>query len=280
MSQNSKIEWTAATWNPVTGCTKSSPGCKNCYAEREWSRLSANPKTVYHGREFTDVQCHPERLNLPLSWQKPRLIFVNSMGDLFHPEVSETFIRSVFLVMGRAKRHRFQVLTKYAWRMQEILFPGMEFPEFYGLQYPLPNVWIGVSCENQITANLRIPLLLNTPAAIRFVSLEPLLGPIDLTDMPTRYHPNANVLTWYRPSLDWVIVGGETGPNARPMDPAWARSLRDQCVKSDVPFFFKQWGQWRPALPGEKPSDMFRVGRKAAGRLLDGQEWTQYPYEY
>lgn len=332
MSDKTGIEWTEATWNPVTGCTKVSQGCKNCYALRDWARMSANPKTVYYGREFTDVQRHPERLDQPLRWSKPRLIFVNSMSDLFHESVPDDFIEQVFGVMALAKQHTFQILTKRPDRARQWLSKATMavndrdpsalvsfFPQLAGCianpeahhTFPLPNVWLGVSVEDQAAADERIPLLLQTPAAVRWISAEPLLGPIDLTSIK-----RTNADGYMRPldgrfrTLDWVVVGGESGPNARPMSIRWARSLRDQCESSSVPFLFKQWGEWAPAglrKQGESGRFAFgdyehdqskfieidhypreftkfgsrcvleRVGKKAAGRLLDGVEHNGYP---
>lgn len=312
MSDKTRIEWTDATWNPVTGCTKVSAGCKNCYAEREWPRM-AKLVPAYAGREFNDVRTHGERLDqpLPLLWKKPRKVFVNSMSDLFHPDVSNQFIASVFRVMRDAPQHVFQVLTKRAERMRD--FCTVYYP------FPLPNVWLGVSVEDQSAANERIPLLLDTPAAVRWISAEPLLGPVDLV-VPFA-GAKVNSARGARPGippLDWVVVGGESGPNARPMHPQWARGLRDQCAAAGVPFLFKQWGEWAPrsgpltgggtdfvALDpgckrwphvtrmGEHGMDtracehctpdagediyMQRVGKKLAGRLLDGITHDGYP---
>ncbi len=234
MAEQSGIEWTEATWNPVTGCTKVSPGCKNCYAESMARRLQAMGQRNYvRGFRLT---LQPHMLERPLQWTKPQTIFVNSMSDLFHPEVPLPFIREVFAVMQRAHWHRFQVLTKRAERLAE-LAPALGWP---------PNVWIGVSVENHSYIS-RINRLREVPAPIRFLSLEPLLGP--LPDLDLR-------------DIQWVIVGGESGRRARPMDPDWATAIRDQCVRADVPFFFKQWGG---------------RNRKAAGRLLDGREWNEMP---
>ena len=290
MSDKSRIEWTEATWNPVTGCSKVSQGCVNCYALRDWARMSANPNTVYHGRKFTDVQCHPERLDQPLRWTKPRRVFVNSMSDLFHESVPDDFIDRVFAVMALCPRHTFQVLTKRPERMHEYLtalipdkaghrwyeaIKGMfRYKDTTGQLGPedtipsrqspvLPNVWLGVSIEDQATADERIPLLLQTPAAVRWVSAEPLLGPIKLDG---------------HEYIHWLVVGGESGPNARPMQIEWARSLRDQCVVAGVPYFFKQWGEFHPTTEyRDGKVFMNRIGKKAAGRLLDGRTWDQYP---
>lgn len=259
MSAKSKIEWTDRTWNPVTGCTKVSQGCKNCYAERDWPRLSANPKTVYFGRRFGQVATHPERLDQPLRWKRPSRIFVNSMSDLFHDDVDSVFIATVFSVMALAVQHRYQILTKRPDRMRDLvarlmvlaqsvpehLLPADEFI------FPHDHVFLGVSAEDQETADARAPILAKTLTHRRWLSAEPLLGPI-------RIEP-----AW---ALAWVVVGGESGPNARPMKIEWVRSLRDQCEAFGIPFFFKQWG--------EHDEHGNRVGKKNAGRLLDGREWN------
>lgn len=234
MSDKSAIEWTDATWNPVTGCTKVSPGCKNCYAERLSVRLQAMGNPRY--RNGFRLTIHPDQLLVPLQWRHPRRIFVNSMSDLFHESIPEDFIHQVFEVMLRAEQHIFQVLTKRAERMIEIA-PRLPWPT---------NVWQGVSVENS-RYTWRINLLEKVPAAIRFVSAEPLLGPIP--QIPLN-------------GIHWVIVGGESGPGHRPIDPKWVRDIRDQCLAAHVPFFFKQWG-----------------GRtsKARGRRLDRRTWNQMP---
>lgn len=234
MATQSGIEWTEATWNPVTGCTKVSPGCKHCYAERMANRLQAMGQRNY-AKGFR-LALQPQMLERPLQWKRPQTIFVNSMSDLFHPEVPLGFIREVFAVMERASWHRFQVLTKRAERLAELASV---------LKWP-PHVWIGVSVESDCYTS-RIDCLREVPASIRFLSLEPLLGP--LPDLDLR-------------GIRWVIVGGESGPHARPMNLEWAVDIRDQCLRAGVPFFFKQWG-------GRK--------RKAAGRVLDGREWNQMP---
>lgn len=238
-----KIEWADRVWNPTTGCTKVSQGCKHCYAERIAGRF-------WGERKFADVQLHPERLDMPLHWSKPSRVFVNSMSDLFHPDIDEKFIAKVFGIMWLATKHTFMVLTKRPDRMVELLnnedfqmhtgwFASQAIREL-GLQKPkdLPawpnsNIWLGVSVEDQAAADERIPLLLQTPAAVRFISAEPLLGPVNLW----KWLPDSPVEV-----LNWVITGGESGTNARPMHPDWARSLRDQCVTAGGPFFFKQWG--------------------------------------
>lgn len=238
-----KIEWTDEVWNPVTGCTKVSQGCKNCYAERIAERF-------WGDRKFTDVQCHEDRLEIPLHWKKPRKIFVNSMSDLFHPAVPFDFVDEVFAAIWKADQHTYQILTKRPERMHDYFKRGN-----WMLDYPLSNVWLGVSCEDQKAADERIPWLLKTPAAVRFVSYEPALGPVD-------FETYIEQGEYEEPPLDWIIAGGESGPGARPAHPDWFRSVRDQCVEAGVPFFFKQWGG---------------VDKNAAGRLLDGREWNEYP---
>lgn len=258
------IVWTDETWNPVTGCTKVSQGCKHCYAERDWHRLQHLPR--FAGRAFTDVVCHPERLDQPLRWAKPRRIFVNSMSDLFHEDVPDEFIDQVFAVMALAKQHEFQVLTKRPQRMLDycktlgrhheidrVSIAAKRISNKTGFFWRmcdegwcLPDVWLGVSVEDQATANERIPILLQTPAAVRWISAEPLLGPIDLLRAGATEMDSVGCLTpgggesFARGLIDWVIVGGESGPKARPMHPDWVRSLRDQCAAAVVPFLLKQ----------------------------------------
>jgi protein gp37 len=231
---DSKIEWTESTWNPVTGCSKISPGCANCYAERMAKRLQAMGQENY--TNGFQVTMHPHTLDLPLRWKKPRMIFVNSMGDLFHEEVSRRFIDDIFQVMREADWHIFQVLTKRSERLLEIS---------HEVRWP-NNVWMGVTVENSDCA-FRIDHLRQVPAAVRFLSLEPLL-----TSMP-----NMNLT-----GIDWVIVGGESGPSARPMAKTWVRDIKKQCRMVDVSFFFKQWGG---------------VNKKKSGRLLDGRLYDDMP---
>jgi protein gp37 len=237
---NSAIEWTQATWNPVTGCTQISPGCARCYAKTFAERFRGVPGHPYE--QGFDLRLWPERLELPLTWRKPRLIFVNSMSDLFHEDVPARFVRSVFAVMERASWHTFQVLTKRPERAAA-LSGRLPWPE---------NVWMGVSVENQRWTT-RIDALRETGAATKFLSCEPLLGPLRL-DLR---------------EIDWVIVGGESGPRARPMRADWARDVRAQCQAAGVPFFFKQWG-----THDERGA---RVGKGRAGRLLDGRTWDAMP---
>ncbi|MBN2138571.1 MAG: phage Gp37/Gp68 family protein [Sedimentisphaerales bacterium] len=236
MAQASKIEWTESTWNPVTGCTKISPGCKNCYAERLAKRLKAMGQPNY--RNGFRVTLHPHVLDIPLHWKKPRMIFVNSMSDLFHKKVPTDFIFKVFEVMSKAEHHRFQVLTKRSERLRE-LDNRLTWPE---------NTWMGVTIETADYLS-RLDDLRQTHAAIKFVSFEPLLGPVPDIDLD---------------GIDWVIVGGESGPRARPMQPDWATDIRDQCLDAGVPFFFKQWGG---------------INKKKTGRILDNRIWNNMPKE-
>ena len=302
MGDKSKIEWTDATWNPLTGCTKVSAGCRNCYAERMAQRFWAKQYSRTVGgqpRPFVDVRCHPEHLEQPLHWRKPRKVFVCSMSDLFHHSVDFEFTDRVWEVMRDCQRHTFQILTKRPKRMQKYIDE---------LGWVAENVWLGVSVEDQKSADERIPLLLQTPAAVRFVSLEPLLSRVDLGEwlFEEDVNPDPDLGSKIRPALDWAIVGGESGPNARPSHPDWFRGVRDQCQAAGAPFFFKQRGEWswdkggggdaRPThylcqhgtfLPMNPHSkcceggcDVYaiaRVGKKRAGRLLDGREWNEYP---
>jgi protein gp37 len=230
----SSIEWTQSTWNPVTGCTKVSPGCKHCYAERMAKRLQAMGQPNY--RRGFEVALQEHVLDAPLSWRTPQVVFVNSMSDLFHEYVPVPFLQRAFDVMRRATHHQFQVLTKRAERLEQ-LSPSLAWP---------PNVWMGVSVESQDFV-WRIEHLRRTRAAVKFLSLEPLLGPL----------PDLNLY-----GIDWVIVGGESGPRARPMSASWVREIRDQCRVTRVPFFFKQWGG---------------VWKKRTGRELDGRTWDEMP---
>ena len=235
MAAHSGIEWTESTWNPLTGCTKISPGCKHCYAERMAVRLKAMGQPNY-ANGFT-LTTHEHVLEKPLEWKTPQVIFVNSMSDLFHKDVPVDFIQQVFDVMRRANWHRFQVLTKRSERLLE-LSPQIDWPK---------NVWMGVSVENADYA-FRIEHLRQTGARIKFLSLEPLLGPLHDLNFS---------------GIDWVIVGGESGPKARPIAEEWIVDIRDQCLDAKVPFFFKQWGG---------------VKRKRAGRLLQGRTWDEMPF--
>ena len=321
------IEWTDATWNPIRGCSRVSEGCRNCYAERVARRFGGKGQP-YEGlvrinnsgermpQWNGEVRLIEEHLLDPLKWKKSRRIFVNSMSDLFHENMPDEWIDRIFAVMALCPQHTFQVLTKRPERMLKYFYLSTDNrEEAIGsqaldisagkhsgiLELPLPNVWPGVSVENQKTADERIPLLLQTPAAVWFISAEPLLEMIDI------YQYLGGARNPIR-GLNWVIVGGESGPKARPMHPDWVRSLRDQCQAAGVSFFFKQWGEWEPRLwmnqhgapclkisvPNQtrfKPRDkeiiftctddssinMVRVGKKAAGAMLDGREWREFP---
>lgn len=333
MSANSKIEWTDRTWNPVTGCTEVSAGCDNCYAKRFAERFRGVPGHPFE-RGF-DVTLRPERLQDPLRWRKPQRVFVNSMSDLFHRDVPDEFIAQVFGTMMRAKEHTFQVLTKRPERMRRfwpsvlagkieelrISARGEVSPDFafvqaswpalfpdakisassFGGSFPPRNVWLGVSVEDE-RATWRIDMLRETPAAVRFLSCEPLIGPVDLRGKLE--------------GISWVIVGGESGHGARPMHPWWVHDIRDACIDAGVAFFFKQWGEWKPICEIGESDDLyhpapesdpeairrckvqteilqldaslrfdfpkgamqvFRLGKKAAGRELDGRTWDEYP---
>ena len=361
-----KIEWCQETISPLPGCTKISEGCQNCYAIRMANRFKGTPKyhgLVKNGNWAGHTNWWPTDLEKPLRWKKPRQIFVNSMGDLFHKGNSWDRIAAVFGVMAFCQSHTFIVLTKRPDRMRfffnrfhhgsyasnlnwwknaacsilpEKLTRGIRLrPTPTSL--PLPNVWLGVTAENQLRADERIPILLQIPAAVRFVSVEPMLSAIQLprvnfhcdrcggTGILARWpkgkcnycdgkgeipaistDPRFGTPSTPMRKIDWVICGGESGPGARPMNPDWARSLKDQCVAAGVPFHFKQWGEWvdewHPAATPEvqKTSDAFveyvkddhghdidyigfymcRVGKKAAGRQLDGRTWDQYPVIY
>jgi len=248
-----KIEWCDESWNPIIGCARVSEGCRHCYAERFAGRMSG-PRQAYHGlvekhdREWrwtNEIRFMQSRLEKPLRWRKPRRVFVNSMGDLFHEKVNWAVVNRVFAVMAAAPQHRFIILTKRPKIMQAYIC-NEAVPKLvravmlydYGQEesrWPLPNVWLGVSVENQETATERLPILLDTPAAKHIVSAEPLLGPVDFSPWLSQ-----------RESISWLIVGGESGPGARPMHPDWARAIRDDCAAAGMPFFFKQWGVWRP----------------------------------
>lgn len=291
MAKKSHINWTDGTWNIITGCIPISPGCANCYASQlAGTRLKNHPSRIGLTKEVNgrhvwtgEVRFNREWLNQPLRWKKPQKIFVCAHGDLFHENVSDEWLNDIFEVMAYAQQHTFQILTKRPDRMSVYLSD---------LPMILPNVWIGVTVENQKTADERIPVLLDTPATKHYLSMEPLLESI-------------NISRWLRnqPGIDWIIVGGESGPNARPMHPNWVRSLRNQCIDACVPFFFKQWGEWLPARKDKYgnvefcdqnsiPHDgflkcrvtslddkftAFRFGKKVAGRQLDGKTWDEVP---
>jgi protein gp37 len=234
MADRSSIEWTEATWNPVTGCHQVSPGCAHCYAKAFAERWRGVPEHPYE--QGFDLRLWPQRLEQPLRWRRPRMIFVNSMSDLFHEDVSDKFISEIFDVMREAHWHTFQILTKRHKRLAE-LGASLEWP---------PNVWMGVSIENRRFVH-RADFLRNVPAAVRFISAEPLLGPLEGLDLGL---------------IDWVIAGGESGPRHRPVQEAWLLELRDRCLRAGVDFFFKQWG-------GRWP--------KQGGRQLEGREWNAMP---
>lgn len=330
-----KIDWTDWSWNAYSGCDPVSPGCDNCYMPGMAIRQAG--RNGYPMGDPTKVTFHPDKLEKPLHMRKPKKIFVNSMYDLFHEDISFEEIADIFRVMAQANWHTFQILTKRPERMLEFfnsvkrskegfLTHNGDSPYAYGgkgqlcgyTEWPLPNVWLGVTAENQEMADKRIPILLQTPAAVRFVSVEPMLGPVDLTDLPVPESVDdrvichrMNALTsmdddhFYNihPKLDWVICGGETSRKARPCHPAWVRSLRDQCEQYGTPYFFKGWGEWtedaegnrygHPGAPRAQYVDintgsiplgnradmaiMWKLGKKASGRLLDGVEHSEFP---
>lgn len=254
MAQKSRIEWTDSTWNPVTGCDIISPGCKNCYAKAFAERFRGVPGHPYE--QGFDLRLWSNRLQLPLGWKEPRRIFVNSMSDLFHERVPNEFIQQVFDTMIEADQHIFQILTKRAERMLQWTSARYRFSNESASKPSLPrHIWLGVSVENQ-TFTRRIPYLQKTPARVRFLSVEPLIGPI-------------NLYAKFLQGIHWVIVGGESGPRARPMDPNWALAIQRQCAKYEVPFFFKQWGAF------DRKGN--RVGKKKAGRTLSGRTWDDMP---
>lgn len=345
MADGTKIEWTDATWNPITGCSVVSPGCTNCYAmalagtrlksheSRKDLTKEVNGKHVWTGQ----VRFNAEWLDQPLRWTKPRQIFVCAHGDLFAEGVPDEWLDRIFAVMALARQHTFQVLTKRPERMRAYIERFKPSPAMDGFvtrdgvhssdsprgwpifgNWPLPNVWLGVSVEDQRRADERIPILLDTPAAIRWISAEPLLGPVMLTNIFDYTNEHATDALagrrYFNPRddegsavnrLNWVVAGGESGPNARPMHPDWARSLRDQCAAAQVPFLFKQWGEYAPRRAAE-PADnvdarkalivrpdggitsgllaygsdawlMDKAGKRTAGRLLDGVEHNGFP---
>ncbi|MCU1285921.1 MAG: hypothetical protein JWO13_2271 [Acidobacteriales bacterium] len=370
MADNSKIEWTDASWNPVRGCSRVSEGCRNCYAEGVAARFNG-PGQAYEGlAEFKIIgqgtkkerrEAHwtgkvslvERHLEDPLRWRRPRKIFVNSMSDLFHESIPDSWIAIVYGIMAMAHRHTFQILTKRPERQRDFLnmlaaasdpaerllelaidadgdpyfsdpaeacisnaihdVLGVRGGENWNVGWPMRHVQQGVSVEDGKTALARIPILLRTAAAVRFISAEPLLGAIDLSAVQPISLCGQKTGTFRKNDcerLDWVIAGGESGPKARPMHPDWARQLRDQCVAAGVPFFFKQWGEWAPGECADKlpdrtervatwfankwdfeqltpkqseethsddAPDVYRLGKHAAGALLDGEEWKQFP---
>ena len=329
MSDHTKIEWADATVNAVNGCTVLSPGCTNCYAMRSGGRnLPGHPSTgltkpTKAGHVWTgEVRLNETQLLRPLRWKRPRRIFWNAHGDLFHQAVPDAWIDRVFAVCALTPHHQHLILTKRSARMREyfadpesvrrIALAVLELDLAGALAgrtqppvFPLPNVWLGVSVEDQARADERIPDLLATPAAVRWLSCEPLLGPVDLHDSQCRETGSSKDCPACLGGLDWIVAGGESGPGARPMHPDWARSLRDQCASANVPFFFKQWGEWRGYDPsednfterdctgeyGEKyrfhefgdgrdpcaENLCIRIGKKRTGRLLDGIEHNGFP---
>lgn len=324
------ISWTDETWNPIRGCSRVSAGCQRCYAERVAARFSGVGQP-YHGiarmvatahdestgeilrtvPQWTgDVSFIPSKLRVPLKWERPRRVFVNSMSDLFHEAVPHEWVDQIFAVMALCPQHTFQILTKRHHRMQdyvnlqkritEAVDPidnpvsrhmqniisgerGRSARRRWGvpLSWPLPNVWLGVSVEDQKTADERIPALMQSSAAIRWVSYEPALGPIDF------YRGGFSLLEYMvsptgtvHEGIDWLVCGGESGPGARPMQLSWARSARDQCIESGVAYHFKQWGEWAPAanhVDSGHGNGMMKIGKRKAGRLLDGREWNEFP---
>lgn len=332
----SKIEWTDQTWNPVTGCNKVSRGCKNCYAEVMHKRLRAMRSKKYTEPFSNGATVHYDSLLEPFTWKKPRMVFVNSMSDLFHEDVPFGFIDMVFAVMALTRKHTYQILTKRSDRMEQYFSVGKnvllerwgnatyelglsdsdgdtDVPSCWiwnmGQQvWPYKNIWLGTSVENQ-DQDCRINHLLKCPAAIRFLSCEPLVGPLVLENLKYGIKQDSKVPSeFYSPLIDWVIAGGESGPKAQPMHPDWVRSLRDQCLRVGVPFFFKQWGEYQiiedypiplealgkmshysengefkpvrkdtPATVIDSFPLAIRVGKKKACNLLDGHKWEQFP---
>lgn len=292
-----KIEWADRTINTVTGCTPISPGCANCYAKRMAKRLAG--RCGYPEGDGFAVTLHPEKLGeieALAKVKKPQRFFVGSMTDLFHPEVPFEFLRRLWADMSNpfVKHHTFLILTKRPERMKEF-FSWMRAQEFKVETY-LSHVWVGVTAENQEQADKRIPILLQVPVSVRFVSVEPMLGPVNINRIDPPGHdviikPLDGMVYWLGggreyPGLDWVICGGETGPGARLVHPNWVSSLRDQCQAAGTPFFFKQWGEWWPAgrhiVENARMVDfggevMYQLGKKKAGRLLDGREWSEFP---
>lgn len=289
------IEWATKVWNPTTGCDRVTPGCDHCYALTMAKRLKGMGSTKYQtdGDPRTSgpgfgLAIHEDTLGIPLGWRKPQRIFVNSMSDLFHADVPDEFIARVWAVMASAPRHTFQVLTKRHGRMRSLLSSeefrlavqrriphagASPYVAAYWKTWPLPNVWLGVSVEDQKRADLRVPALLDTPAAVRWLSCEPLLGPVDVIN---------GLGDGWLTGIDWIVAGGESGPGSRPMHPDWARSLRDQCQVAGVPFLFKQWGSHRPSAVGSIVRGgvrfpMVPASKRAAGRVLDGRTWDEYP---
>ncbi len=296
MGRETGIEWTDSTWNPIRGCTRVSEGCRNCYAEAVAARFSG-PGQPYEGlAKFTIIgdgsvearwtgfiRLVEKNLEDPVKWKKPARIFVNSMSDLFHPGVTFGMLAKIFDVMARAPQHTYQILTKRPERMLAVLTcggdPGVAetFEANYGQSWPPRNWWFGVSVEDQATANERIPILGRCPARVKFVSYEPATGPVDFAA--------ACVDPVTLASLDWIIVGGESGSHARPTRPEWVRAVRDLCDGFGTAFYFKQWGEWLPRdqrsvnlQPApESDAEFHRIGKKGAGAFLDGVLWREFP---
>lgn len=303
MGKTTGIEWTDATWNPIRGCTRVSEGCRNCYAEKVAARFSGPGRPFEGLAEFVTLKpaalgpsgtplqrearwtgkvvLIEKHLEDPIRWKEPMKIFVNSMSDLFHPAVEDDWVTRIFQVMARAPQHTYQILTKRPERMLSFLEANLaisdDFTRIYGQSWPPPNWWFGVSVEDDQTAKKRIPILADCVAAVRFVSYEPALGSVNWN----KIFPTAACLA----AIDWIICGGESGTNARPLHPDWARSARDAASSTGIPFFFKQWGEF---LPGgqennallanqERSSEFDRLGKKAAGAMLDGREWREFP---
>jgi protein gp37 len=286
MSTNTRIEWADATWSPITGCTPISEGCEHCYAARMAKRLAG--RFGYPKDEPFKPTFHLEKLDEPQKWKKPKRIFVCSMGDLFHETIESKYVHFILHACELNPQHIYIFPTKRPKKMLEIM-------SHWNPERRFPNWWLGVTAENQRTADERIPVLLQIPAAVRFVSVEPMLEPISFKQWLLDVEQYDSRTPW-KPEIDWVICGGETGPGARPMHPDWVRSLRDQCQVSNVPFFFKGWGDWEhesmadfTSSPGAALSSRnatyhiwgggtrsYHIGKKHSGRLLDGVEWNQF----
>lgn len=256
MAKNTKIEWADHTWNPFYGCTKVSAGCKNCYAERDMKRF---------GKDFNTITRSKTTFNAPLKWHEPARVFVCSWGDFFHEDVPVEWRRDAWEIMFHAREHTFLILTKRPENMDAMLPAGWT----EGMWKHQRNVWFGVTVENQVLANERIPLLLRIPAAKRFVSAEPMLGPVNIAPNWFVHSPEHSAGHIYKanvPGISWVIVGGESGPNCRPINSEWVIDIRNQCLATDMKFFFKQWGGKRKDPDGTW-----------GGRMLEGREWSEFP---
>lgn len=300
MGDKTGIEWTDATWNPIRGCSRVSEGCRNCYAESVANRFKGEGQPyeglIAKGGQWNgNIKFASHLLDQPLRWTRPRRIFVNSMSDLFHPNVGFDLVAAIFAVMHAASHHTYQILTKRPDRMLEY-FNHWKYIIGQPQWMLPPNIWLGVSVEDQATADERIPLLLEAPANTCWISAEPLLGPLSIENYlstccdheDANHEPDTNALICRKCEeaqyLDWVVVGGESGKSARPMQLDWVRSLRDQCTAAETPFLFKQWGEYAPNWFNDDagnynggPIWMDRMGKKSAGRMLDGRTWDQYP---